>query len=80
MRVSPGSDAKKVRTRGLSAQSEADSVEQVRGHWNRTCVDEASLFPNSDCADQVGCASLSFHRLTRPRGGRGMTAAVQVKS
>jgi len=77
-RSSPESGAKEIRAEALSARAEAGNVKLVRGPWNRIFVQEASLFPNSDYSDQIDCASRAFHRLPRPRGERGMTAAVLV--
>ncbi|MCY3784597.1 MAG: phage terminase large subunit [Chloroflexi bacterium] len=79
-RYSPESGDKTERAKGLSAQAEARNVYLVRGAWNRAFIEEAALFPNSDYKDQVDGASRSFHRLTRRRGSRGMTAPVLLNA
>ena len=76
VRYSLESGAKEVRAEALSAQAEAGNVKLVRGPWNHTFIEEAALFPNSDYSDQIDSASRAFHRLTRRRGMRGMTAPV----
>ena len=78
VRYSPESGDKPTRALGLSAQAQAGNVKLVKGAWNKTFLDEAVLFPNSDYLDQIDGGSRAFHRLVLMRTTISPAAAPQV--
>jgi len=57
---------KEERADPFSTQVNAGNVYMVRGLWNRACLDEMALFPNSKFKDQVDAGSGAFKLLTLP--------------
>lgn len=60
VRFSPESGSKEDRARPLAAQSEAGNLFLLRGAWNDSFINEATLFPNGNNTDQVDGASRAY--------------------
>jgi len=74
VKANPVHEAKGVRARPVSAQSEAGNVKLVRGDWNDTFLRELENFDGSDkCkSDQVDAASGAFYLLTKKQKQAGV--------
>lgn len=51
------------RAKALASQAEAGNVYLVEGDWNKTFIDEASLFPASKHDDQIDAIAGGFNKL-----------------
>ncbi|MDH5572588.1 MAG: phage terminase large subunit [Gammaproteobacteria bacterium] len=65
VRSSTESGSKEQRATLLSAQAEGGNVYLLRGEWNDTFINEATIFPNSEFKDQIDAASRAYARLIR---------------
>lgn len=63
---------KYTRAMPVSVRVNAGRVLMVKGDWNRAFVDECSLFPNGQYADQVDGFSGAYEALSNKRKGGGM--------
>ncbi len=72
---SPETGSKEMRAVPLAAQAEAGNVYLLRGPWNDTFINEATMFPNSEFKDQIDAGSRAYSSLIRkpvvaiPSGG-----------
>jgi len=65
VRSSTESGSKEQRATLLSAQAEGGNVYLLRGEWNDTFINEATIFPNSEFKDQIDASSRAYARLIR---------------
>lgn len=65
VRFSPESGDKVTRAGPLSAQAEAGNVYLLKGDWNKTFLDEISIFPGSKFKDQVDAATRAYGELLK---------------
>lgn len=61
------SGSKEDRANPLAAQVEIGNVYLVRGSWNQSFINEASLFPNGQFKDQIDASSRAYAALLRKR-------------
>jgi predicted phage terminase large subunit-like protein len=65
---SPETGDKITRAEPVAAQAEAGNIVMLRGQWNEAFLDEVSVFPNGQFADQVDALSRAFqHFVLAPR-------------
>ena len=64
---SPETGSKEDRATPLAAQCENGNVYLVKGSWNQSFINEASLFPNGQFKDQIDAASRAYSCLLRKR-------------
>jgi|TARA_Y100000310_G_scaffold160698_2_gene160494 predicted phage terminase large subunit-like protein len=74
----PESGDKEMRARGFAAQAEAGNVVLIKGPWNKPYLDELTVFPASEFADQVDGSSRAFSELVPTRKLR-IPVAPQVR-
>lgn len=63
VKFSPETGSKEMRATPLAAQCEAGNVFLLRGEWNDTFINEATLFPNGEFLDQIDAASRAYASL-----------------
>lgn len=59
-RATPETGSKETRFEPFAAQAEAGNVKLVRGPWNEVWLDEVTIFPYGEFADQADSASRGF--------------------
>lgn len=63
VKITVESGSKEARAVPFAAQAELGNVYLLRGDWNDTFINEATLFPNGQFLDQIDAASRAYARL-----------------